>query len=67
MACENAYKIGLDILLSDLSTFSHQRLKGPLALTHLEHQWKDQPVMDNHCPGWTQSSGMTAGGPASRG
>ena len=51
MAREHAYKIGLDILLSDLSILSHQRWQGPTAMKHLEHQWEDRPAVDNHCPG----------------
>ena len=53
MAREHTYKIGLDILLSDLSISSHRRWKGPTALTHLKHQQKDQPIVDNHCPDQT--------------
>ena len=67
MAREHAHRMGLDILLSNLSIPSHWRQKGPTALTHFKHQQEDQPIMDNHSPDQTRLSGARAGGPVGRG
>ena len=67
MARKHAHKVGLDILLFDLSISSHRRQKGPNALTHLKHQQEDQPIVNNHSPDQTQLSGARAGRPVGRG
>ena len=64
---EHVHKIGLDMLLSDLSTSSYWRWQGPTALTHLKHQQEDRPIVDNHSPNQTQLSSARAGGPVGRG